>query len=84
MSKLLSTYIDAIPDHISAKTGKLHANFNQYGAKTGRFSSSDPNLQNIPSRTKKLSDGTVIDAGHDIRQMFIAGEGNVIIGGDFS
>ena len=51
---------------------------------TGRFSSSDPNLQNIPSKTKKLSDGTVIDAGHDIRQMFIAGEGNVIIGGDFS
>lgn len=42
------------------------------------------NLQNIPSKTKKLSDGTVIDAGHDIRQMFIAGEGNVIIGGDFS
>ncbi len=84
MSKLLSTYIDAIPEHISKKTGKLHANFNQYGAKTGRFSSSDPNLQNIPSRTKKLSDGTVIDAGHDIRQMFIAGEGNVIIGGDFS
>lgn len=84
MSKLLSTYIDAIPDHISKRTGKLHANFNQYGAKTGRFSSSDPNLQNIPSKTKKLSDGTVIDAGHDIRQMFIAGEGNVIIGGDFS
>lgn len=84
MSKLLSTYIDAIPEHISKRTGKLHANFNQYGAKTGRFSSSDPNLQNIPSRTKKLSDGTVIDAGHDIRQMFVAGPGNVIIGGDFS
>ena len=84
MSKLLSTYIDAIPDHISKRTGKLHAHFNQYGAKTGRFSSSNPNLQNIPSKTKKLSDGTVIDAGHDIRQMFIAGEGNVIIGGDFS
>lgn len=84
MAKLLSTYIDAIPQHISKKTGKLHANFNQYGAKTGRFSSSDPNLQNIPSKTKKLSDGTVIDAGHDIRQMFIAGQGNVIIGGDFS
>ena len=84
MNKLLSTYIEAIPNHISKRDGKLHANFNQYGAKTGRFSSSDPNLQNIPSRTKKLSDGTVIDAGHDIRQMFIAGEGNVIIGGDFS
>ena len=84
MSKLLSTYIEAIPNHIAKRDGKLHANFNQYGAKTGRFSSSDPNLQNIPSKTKKLSDGTVIDAGHDIRQMFIAGEGNVIIGGDFS
>ena len=84
MSKLLSTYIEAIPNHIAKRDGKLHANFNQYGAKTGRFRSSDPNLQNIPSKTKKLSDGTVIDAGHDIRQMFIAGEGNVIIGGDFS
>lgn len=84
MAKLLSTYIDAIPEHISKRTGKLHANFNQYGAKTGRFSSSNPNLQNIPSQKKKLSDGTVIDAGHDIRQMFIAGEGQVIVGGDFS
>ena len=84
MAKLLSTYIDAIPEHISKRTGKLHANFNQYGAKTGRFSSSNPNLQNIPSQKKKLSDGTVIDAGHDIRQMFIAGKGQVIVGGDFS
>ena len=84
MSKLLTTYIDAIPEHISKSTGKLHANFNQYGAKTGRFSSSDPNLQNIPSKKKKLSDGTVIDAGHDIRQMFIAEEGYVLVGGDFS
>lgn len=42
------------------------------------------NLQNIPSQKTKLSDGTVIDAGHDIRQMFIAGEGQVIVGGDFS
>ena len=83
MSKLLTTYIDAIPGHIKS-TGRLHANFNQYGAKTGRFSSTDPNLQNIPSQKKKLSDGTVVDAGHDIRQMFIAGEGMVLIGGDFS
>lgn len=51
---------------------------------TGRFSSSNPNLQNIPSQKTKLSDGTVIDAGHDIRQMFMADEGQVIIGGDFS
>lgn len=84
MSKLLSTYIDAIPTHISKRDNKLHATFNQYGAKTGRFSSSNPNLQNIPSQKTKLSDGTVIDAGHDIRQMFMADEGQVIIGGDFS
>lgn len=84
MSKLLSTYIEAIPQHIAKRDNRLHANFNQYGAKTGRFSSSDPNLQNIPSQKTKLSDGTVIDAGHDIRQMFIAGDGMVIVGGDFS
>ena len=84
MSKLLSTYVEAIPGYINKRTGKLHASFNQYGAKTGRFSSSDPNLQNIPSKAIKLSDGTKIDAGHDIRQMFIAGEGQVIVGGDFS
>ena len=84
MSKLLTTYIEAIPSHISKSTGRLHANFNQYGAKTGRFSSSNPNLQNIPSQKKKLSDGTVVDAGHDIRQMFMAGEGYVLVGGDFS
>lgn len=84
MSKLLSTYIEAIPQHIAKRDNRLHANFNQYGAKTGRFSSSDPNLQNIPSQKTTLSDGTVMDAGHDIRQMFIAGEGQVIVGGDFS
>ena len=84
MSKLISTYIAAIPEHISKRTGRLHANFNQYGAKTGRFSSNNPNLQNIPSQKKKLSDGTVVDAGHDIRQMFIADEGYVLVGGDFS
>lgn len=84
MSKLLSTYIEAIPSHIVKRDNRLHANFNQYGAKTGRFSSSDPNLQNIPSQKTTLSDGTVIDAGHDIRQMFIAGDGMVIVGGDFS
>lgn len=84
MSKLLSTYVEAIPSYIAKADNKLHANFNQYGAKTGRFSSDNPNLQNIPSKKKKLSDGTVIDAGHDIRQMFIAGEGQVIVGGDFS
>lgn len=84
MSKLLSTYIEAIPSKIAKADGKLHANFNQVGTSTGRFSSDEPNLQNIPSKKKKLHDGTVIDAGHDIRQMFIAGDGYVIVGGDFS
>jgi DNA polymerase I - 3''-5'' exonuclease and polymerase domains len=72
VSKLLSTYIDAIPQQISKRTGKLHASFNQYGAKTGRFSSSDPNLQNIPSKN------------HDIRKMFIVPEGYVMVGSDYS
>mgnify|MGYP004648809115 CR=1 FL=1 len=84
MSKLLSTYIGAIPSHIAKRDNRLHANFSQCGTKTGRFSSNNPNLQNIPSQKTKLSDGTVIDAGHDIRQMFIAGEGMVIVGGDYS
>lgn len=84
MEKLISTYIDAIPAMVSTRDNKLHASFNQVGTVTGRFSSNEPNLQNIPSRKKQFSDGTVIDAGHDIRQMFIAGTGNVIVGGDFS
>ena len=82
--KLINTYIDKIPKCVIEKDNRLHASFNQLGAGTGRFSSNEPNLQNIPSQKKKLSDGTVIDAGHDIRQMFIAGEGNVLIGGGLS
>lgn len=73
--KLLSTYIDKMPLEVKEKTGKLHGTFNQYGAKTGRFSSSSPNLQNIPSRG---------EAGKRIRQMFHAGEGYVLISSDFS
>lgn len=72
VSKLMSTYIDALPAQIQPKTGKIHANFNQYGAKTGRFSSSDPNLQNIPSHNK------------EIRKMFIPDEGCVLVGSDYS
>lgn len=60
MAKLVSTYIDKLPKCANAKDGRIHCSFNQYGADTGRFSSSDPNLQNIPSRN------------HDIRKMFIA------------
>lgn len=70
--KLLSTYIDKMPEIVNAKTGKIHCSFNQYGAKTGRFSSDNPNMQNIPSHNK------------DIRKMFGASEGYVLVGSDFS
>lgn len=70
--KLMSTYIEAIPSQVSKQTGRLHASFNQYGAKTGRFSSSDPNLQNIPSKNT------------DIRKMFVANEGCVLLSSDYS
>ena len=72
IAKLLSTYIIKIPNSLNAKTGKIHANFNQVGTDTGRLSSSDPNLQNIPSKDKK------------IRPMFVAGEGKVLISSDYS
>lgn len=72
LEKLLSTYIDKLPKCVSPVDGRLHAHFNQIGAGTGRFSSSDPNLQNIPSHMK------------NIRLMFRASEGNVFCGGDFS
>lgn len=71
INKLLTTYIDAIPAKIAKKDGRLHASFNQNGADTGRFSSSDPNLQNIPR-----------DGG--IRCMFSASPGMYMIGADFS
>jgi len=60
VTKLLGTYIDKLPNCVNEKTGRIHCSFNQYGADTGRFSSSDPNLQNIPSHNK------------DIRKMFVA------------
>lgn len=71
VDKLLSTYIDKMPA-IALDDGRVHASYNQYGAKTGRFSSSDPNLQNIPSHNK------------EIRHMFKAQDGYVLIGGDYS
>lgn len=60
VSKLVSTYIDKLPQCVNPNDGRIHCSFNQYGADTGRFSSSDPNLQNLPSHAK------------DIRPMFIA------------
>lgn len=71
VEKLLGTYIDKMPE-IALKDGRVHASYNQYGAKTGRFSSQDPNLQNIPSHNK------------EIRQMFRAKDGYVLIGADYS
>jgi DNA polymerase I-like protein with 3'-5' exonuclease and polymerase domains len=71
VDKLLNTYIDKMPQ-IALKDGRVHASYNQYGAKTGRFSSSDPNLQNIPSHNK------------EIRKMFKAQDGYVLIGADYS
>lgn len=71
VAKLLSTYIDALPQ-VMLPDGRVHCNFNQYGAKTGRLSSDEPNLQNIPSHNK------------DIRKMFVASDGYVIMSSDFS
>lgn len=72
MSKLVSTYIDKLPGCVNPKDGRIHCSFNQYGADTGRFSSSDPNLQNIPSHNK------------DIRKMFVASDGYVLMSSDYS
>ena len=72
VSKLINTYIDKLPKCVNHKDGRIHCKFNQYGADTGRFSSSDPNLQNIPSHNK------------DIRKMFKATDGYVLMSSDFS
>ncbi len=75
LSKLKSTYIDALPKLISEKTGRIHPNFNQIGAATGRLSASDPNVQNIPIRTSE---------GVRIRETFIPAEGRVMLSADYS
>ena len=72
VEKLISTYIDKLPNCVNPNDGRIHCSFNQYGADTGRMSSSDPNLQNIPSHNK------------DIRKMFIASPGYVLMSSDFS
>lgn len=71
-AKILTTYVDKLPECVNPKTGRIHCNYNQYGAKTGRMSSDNPNMQNIPSKN------------HDIRQMFVASPGNVLMSSDYS
>jgi len=75
LSKLVSTYLDALPKQINPKTGRVHTSFNQTGSVTGRLASSNPNLQNIPTRTP---------LGHRVRKGFIASPGNVLLSVDYS
>jgi len=75
ISKLKSTYVDALPRLIHAGTGRLHTSFSQTGTATGRLSSSDPNLQNIPIRS---------ELGRQIRAEFVASPGHTLLSADYS
>ncbi|MEB8387779.1 DNA polymerase I [Rhodobacteraceae bacterium KMM 6894] len=75
LSKLKSTYTDALQDHIDPDTGRVHTSYMQAGASTGRLASSDPNLQNIPVRSEE---------GRRIREAFVAPEGRTLVSLDYS
>ncbi len=75
LSKLLSTYIEALPPLVDERTGRIHPTFNQTGAATGRLSATNPNVQNIPIRTEE---------GVRIREAFVPAEGNRLLSADYS
>ena len=75
LSKLKSTYTDALQDHINTETGRVHTSYSIAGASTGRLASTDPNLQNIPIRTEE---------GRRIREAFVAEPGRVLVALDYS
>jgi len=75
LTKIKSTYVDALPVLVNRETGRVHTSYNQTGTVTGRVSSSDPNLQNIPVRT---------ELGRHVRCAFVAGEGRRLLGADYS
>jgi DNA polymerase-1 len=75
LEKLRSTYLDALPTMVHPETGRIHTSYNQTGAVTGRISSSNPNLQNIPIRT---------DIGRRVRDAFIAAPGHKLVAADYS
>src|SRR6185295_16262882 len=75
VQKLKSTYVDALPLLVHPETGRVHTTFHQAGAATGRLSSSNPNLQNIPMRTEQ---------GREIRRAFVADPGYRLVGADYS
>lgn len=75
LEKLRSTYVDALPEQVNPQTGRVHTSFNQTGTVTGRIASSDPNLQNIPTRT---------EIGQRVRNGFVAKEGWQLLAVDYS